>query len=169
MNSEKAKGIIFLSGYIFSLLVLLYAIPLILLSPTVSDDPYYIKNFRTNIEDFNNMKNRILELSSEHIENKITIWINYSDQMYFSIGDNKIGLTKEEKEWIKKMNDAFKTEVFNRIVYEDNRIIFGMEGNHYTIVYSVDGTAPKYMTDPSETRKWVRKNLKNNWYYFRSK
>jgi hypothetical protein len=171
VDRKRMTGkILIIVGLIIIGSVLAYAGPTILLHAAANDDSYYIKNFKMYKEDFNNMKNRIIILSDEHLKSEVSLWINYNnDSTYFSVGDTKIELTLEEKEWVKNIDDACGTEALSRIEFNDNRILFGMDGNHYAFVYSVNGKAPKYMIVPSEYWKWARKSLGDDWYFFRSK
>lgn len=135
-----------------------------------SNDSYYIKNFETYKEDFNNIKNKMLTLSDEYSQNEISPSVKcIPDSMEFFIGETKIELTEEEKGWVKNIKNACGTEALYRIDYKDNRIWFGIDGNIFAFVYCVDAKTPEYMSYPDEYWKWVRKSLGSDWYYFRSK
>lgn len=134
------------------------------------DDSFLIENFKVYREDFENMKSRILELSNQHEYEEISLWINYNvGSQYFNIDDIQIELSPEEEEWVENIIYACGSDLINRIKFDDDRIMFGMEGNHYAFVYSVDGSTPQYMSVPDEYWKWVRKKLGENWYFFSSR
>lgn len=88
-----------------------------------------------------------LDLSEQYEINEISLWMNYNnDSLYFIGGDVKVELFQEEEKWVKNINVLCQTEVLSRIIYNDNRILFGMDGNHYAFVYSVDESILQYMS-----------------------
>lgn len=134
---------------------------------TNSQVVFYKNNFRSQRESFDNMKDRILILQQEYNTESIELWLKYPyDQDYFEIGEVQIHLTMEEVGWLKNIGNAFGTEALSRIIYDDERILFGADGNAIAFVYTVDGKKPIYMSTPDEYWKWKRTELGNNWYCF---
>lgn len=116
---------------------------------------------------FENLKNRILMLQKEYKAECIELWVQYPyEDSSFDIGEVEIKLTAEESEWLKNVSITFHPEALSRIIYEDNRILFGVDGNAIALVYTVDSNKPTYMCYPDEYWTWKRKHLEDNWYFF---
>lgn len=143
-----------------------------------AEDQFYIDQFLQKKESFEKLKDRVLTLQKEYKAPNVELY-SYHPQYkdIFIIGEQqkdnpiviyeKISLTQEELGWINDINEV--CEPFSYIIYENQRMVFGMEGNPYAFVYTVSGKKPTYMTSLYENRKWRRRKIGGGWYFFRTK
>lgn len=131
---------------------------------------YINEGFRTYRSDFENIKVRILELSNEYNNQDIYLWVDYDlEMLYFDIDEVEVQLSEEERGWVRNIIEACEPEALSRIIYRDNRILFGMDGNRYAYVLSTNKTVPQYMSVPDEYWDSGRKKIEEDWYFFWSK
>ncbi len=167
----KLLKIIFIITIVFISVILLKIVPALTYynASNTYDDINYKECFYEQRDSFESMKDRVLSLKKKYDTDTVELWLNYPyNNDYFKIEEKQINLTAKEIEWVKNISKACGTETLSRIIYEDERILFGMEGNHYAFVYTTTGEKPTYMSVPDEYWKWKRKYLESGWYYFRA-
>ena len=170
MSNQECKYDFKLSKIILSVFIIGGVISLLYINAL--DDTNYITklhkmHFETQKNSFENIKNRIMQVQQEYNCKEIELWLNYPfKDACFEINKTKVNLTEQEIEWIDDIYDFGYGECLSRIIYTDERVLFGFNGNGYAIVYSVNGRKPEYMSAPNEYWKSKRKYFKDGWYYF---
>lgn len=165
--NPKFKSFKFIVSIIILLCFSLICIYIISIRDTNSQVAFCKNHFKSQRDSFENMKDRILTLQQEYNAKCIELWLKYPyEQDYFEIDEVQIKLTVEEIKWLKKIYNVGGVATLSRIIYDDERILFGTDGNTLAFVYTVNGKKPTYMSTPNEYWKWKREHLVNNWYYF---